>query len=54
MKFNFWRWLGVVLLIIGIVVIYERKRTESNTAPTQPVTHPTTQIAPATQGAVTR
>jgi hypothetical protein len=51
MKFNFWRWLGVVLLIIGCVLIYERNRNSRSTEPAHPTTAaPTTQMVPATQG----
>jgi hypothetical protein len=56
MKLNFWQWLAVVLLIIGLAVwIYERNHPASSTAPAHATTPaPTTQTVPATQGAVTQ
>ena len=47
MKLNFWQWLGVILLLIGLV-LYAYKRTRPPAAPattqnlgTAPVVQPT-------------
>lgn len=56
MKLNFWQWLAVGLLIIGCAVwFYERNHPAASTAPGHSTTAaPTSQIVPATQGAVAR
>ena len=43
MKLNFWQWLGVVLLVIGIAVyIYTKTRpADVDDAGTRPVVQPT-------------
>ena len=43
MKLNFWQWLGVVLLIVGIIVyVYTKRRPAESTTPgTSPVVQPT-------------
>jgi len=41
MKLNFWQWLGVVLLVIGLALyVYKRSRPATNTG-TAPVVQPT-------------
>lgn len=48
MKLNFWQWLALVLLVIGLVIwIYER----SHTTPAPP---PNQMTPPATQNVVAR
>jgi hypothetical protein len=48
-KLNFWQWLGVVLLIVGIVWWIRREKDEAkvpakpNPAATQPATPPAPQ-----------
>lgn len=35
MKLNFWQWLGVILLIVGVALyIYERTATPTSPVPT--------------------
>ena len=43
MKLNFWQWLGVVLLIIGLALyVYKKTRPAGPTGtPTAPVVQPT-------------
>jgi hypothetical protein len=42
MKLNFWQWLGVVLLIVGVAYyIYDHR--DKSTPPAKPVTPATTQ-----------
>ena len=41
MKLNFWQWLGVVLLIIGVIIIFRNKTGNSTDDTVQPTT-PTT------------
>ena len=33
MKLNFWQWLGVALLVIGVTLIIIRETGEKNAAP---------------------
>jgi hypothetical protein len=43
MKLNFWQWLGVVLLIIGVAVfIWDKRRTQPEPLPgaAAPATQP--------------
>jgi len=40
-KLNFWQWLGVVLLIVGVVLILTRKTDEQTVPlPGTPATQP--------------
>ena len=48
MKLNFWQWLGVVLLVIGVVLwVLKKTRSDGTTVPssgatpTAPVVQPT-------------
>lgn len=36
MKLNFWQWLGVVLLIIGVLLVVSRRSGTADTPATTP------------------
>ena len=42
MKLNFWQWLGVVLLIVGVVawIVEKRGEKDAETPPAPPTTTP--------------
>lgn len=45
MKLNFWQWLGVALLILGVIVLFRNKignSTDDTVRPTNPGTTTTT------------
>ena len=42
MKLNFWQWLGLILLLIGLgLMVYKRTRPPATPAGTAPVVQPT-------------
>ena len=42
MKLNFWQWLGVILLVIGLgLLAYKRTRPAATNTGTAPVVQPT-------------
>ena len=45
MKLNFWQWVGLILLVIGVAIyIYQKKRPAATTTPgtsSAPVVQPT-------------
>lgn len=42
MKLNFWQWLGLILLLIGVaLMIYKRTRPAPSDTSTAPVVQPT-------------
>jgi hypothetical protein len=43
MRLNFWQWLGVILLIIGVVMIFRNKTGNSTDDTVQPTKATTTQ-----------
>jgi LPXTG-motif cell wall-anchored protein len=50
MKLNFWQWIGLVLLLIGLVMLFRRNRQSGATPATQPTTlgplHPSAAVPP--------
>lgn len=36
MKLNFWQWIGLVLLLIGLVMLFRRNRPSGTSPATQP------------------
>ena len=46
MKLNFWQWVGIILIIVGVVLFARRRTGTNDVVNTQPNT--TNTVAPAT------
>ena len=49
MKLNFWQWLGVVLLVIGVALWIMKKTRSAGTTTTGPGTTPTAPVVQPTR-----